>query len=212
MSLSRVIGIDGLEGCGKSSVIADLAAAHELGGVVTTRVFGGGTQPMVRGAPLGSTLYEAALDAAHALDEPSRQLALALGARLHYRLRLPNLRAESGLVISDRSALSVLAYSFAVGPDAYEMARWALQDLQLEDSVIILDITPELSVARRTRKAMPVMNDVTLQRNEGFQAQVREGYRRAADTMGIATTTVDGSQPRHVVTAAVKRAVLSAGQ
>jgi thymidylate kinase len=197
---THVIAVDGLEGAGKSMVLAALAADPNLPLAKFTRVFGDSCAPWIGGASLARSLYEASLESRYRLDETSQQLALGLSARIHYRESLARLRDFGGLVLSHRSALSVLAYAHAVGPHAFAMARWALDGVQVEDAVILLDLPPEYSVARRQAKAPPISNDVTLLRSLEFQANVREGFVVAEQCLGIEARRIDATMsPREVI-------------
>jgi thymidylate kinase len=196
-SRSVVVAVDGLEGAGKTTVVGAVAAAMEGSvSIAHTSVFRDSGQTTVGAVPIGEVLYEIALRPEHGTDETGRQLLLATAARLHYLKRLPQLRSSEGLILSERSMLSVLAYSAAVGPEAERMAAWATRGLKAEDIIVLIDVRAQTSVSRRQAKDFggAAQLDSLTNRTAGFQDRVRKEFLRLAQEWGSRVVLIDGEQ------------------
>lgn len=207
-----VVGLDGIEGCGKTSVVTHLRETWGDGSF-TTRVFGDPRDSDASGRPVGTWLYEHALAAEHGWDDTERQLSLALAARRHYRSVLPELREMSSLILSDRSYLSVLAYAAAHSPDALAMARWAISGLATENVVIWID-TSENVASRRLREKelrLPPTSSAVRRRTIASPTRVRAEFRRLADDHAPRVMRVDGDGSLDTVVRRVRELLAGRG-
>jgi dTMP kinase len=108
--------------------------------------------------------------------------------------------AAGRVVLSDRYAASTVAYGVAQGLDAgwlSEIQRF----LPAPDLTILLDITPDVAVARKQQGRDRYERDLDLLH------RVRDSYRTQA--AGPGWVTVPAAGPRDEVTADVRRAVAS---
>jgi dTMP kinase len=108
--------------------------------------------------------------------------------------------AEGRVVLCDRYVASSVAYGVAQGLDA----TW-LHDIQrflpAADLTILLDITPDVAVARKAQGRDRFERDLAL------LDRVRDSYRLQA--AGPRWTTIDAAQPKETVSADVRLAVSS---
>ncbi|MGH9309229.1 MAG: dTMP kinase [Vicinamibacterales bacterium] len=108
--------------------------------------------------------------------------------------------AEGRVVLCDRYVASTVAYGVAQGLD-----RAWLQDIQRflpeADLTILLDITPDVAVARKAQGRDRFERDLALLN------RVRDSYRRQAE--GPRWTSIAAARPKEDVSADVRRAVSS---
>lgn len=190
--MGAVIGFDGIAGCGKTTLVRTLTSRFP--DAVTTRVFGDHRDRDAEARPVGLWLYRHAMEPEHGWDEHERQLAFALAARRHYRCVLPELRREAAVVLSDRSFLSVLAYSAVVGNEAAAMAAWALESQAAEDIVFWVDTPTDVAQARR-RPASSLASSARAPRPGDNPLAVRAQYERLAHEMPRTVVRLDGALP-----------------
>jgi dTMP kinase len=191
--------LEGVDGCGKSTQTALLAARLGDGGreVVTTH------EP-------GATPAGAAIRALVLGDEPidPRTEALLIAAdRAEHTARVLRPALERGaVVVCDRYVPSSLAYqgvARGLGVDEVErLSAWATGDLR-PDVVVVLDVAPEVTASRRTGP-----RDRMEREDAQFRHAVRQGYLDLASRYGWAV--VDGSRPVDEVSEAVWAAVQAA--
>lgn len=169
--------LEGLDGVGKSTQVALLAAWLESVGVphVVVREPGG--------TPLGEAIRELALSRADLEVGAESELLLMLAARaaLVRDVVKPALAAGK-VVVADRFALSTLAYqAYGRGLDpgrvrpALEVATGGLRP----DLYVVLDLPLEQSAERRRRGAE--RPDRIEREGEGFRRKVRNAYLALAE-------------------------------
>ena len=124
---------------------------------------------------------------------------LYVANRFEYKPRLLSWLAARDIVVCDRYRASSIAYGESQGLDA----AW-LDDIQRHlpeaDVTLVLDISPETAVARKSSGRDRYERDL------GLLARVRESYRRQAALRGW--VVIDAEQPRDAVAQAVAAAVL----
>ncbi len=203
------ITFEGIEGSGKGTVLARVEAWLR-----------GENLPLFRtrepgGSELGKSLRALLLDARQDIA-PEAELFLYLADRAQhvYRHIRPALAAGTH-VISDRYADSTIVYQgYGRGLDVEELFR--LNQIAVgglwPDCTIVLDITPEVGLARARARNLREGLEVAEGRFEAeslaFHQRIREGYLCWAARNSKRSYVVDASVPPDAVFAAV-RAVLA---
>jgi thymidylate kinase len=196
-----VVGVDGVEGAGKTTLVRSLVGRHLHHNPLVTTPFGD-PHDEHKGTNVGHALYELALDPAFESDELERQVVLALAARRHYRIALPRLRSKSALVLSDRSIVSTWAYAAGLAPHAQGVIAEIIGDFRTEDVVLVLDVEPDRAWARRRRKHPNVAGLDTMDvRGRLAHARVSEHFRRSPVTKNVPVLLLDANQPAEEVLA-----------
>jgi dTMP kinase len=125
---------------------------------------------------------------------PDVMQLLYVANRYEMRERIQAWLSSGAAVVCDRYVASSIAYGEAQGLDP----AW-LSDIQrylpAPDVTVLLDITPETAVRRKTS------GRDRYERDHALLSRVRESYRRQATAPGW--LLIDGEQPREAVTAAV---------
>ena len=193
----RLVAVEGIDGCGKSSQARLLA--DSLGAVLTAEP--GATD-------LGRRLRALLLDP----EGPERTghaealLMLADRAEHVHEVIAPAL-ASGRWVVTDRYSGSTLAYQgFGRGIDLAVLgpvSAFATSGTEAALSVLV-DLTPE-EARRRVAASAP---DRIERLGAPFQARVRRGYLTLAEADPAHWAVVDGSPEEPVVAAAVRRAVV----
>jgi dTMP kinase len=188
----RLIALEGIDGCGKSTQ-ADLLA-QALGALQTFEP--GATR-------LGSTLRRLLLDRGQApVGERAEALLMAADRSQHIsEVVRPALEAGTW-VVTDRFSASTLAYQgYGRGLDRTELemlVRWATGGLE-PDVTVLIDVPVEVAARRR--------DDGHEDRLEGqghdFLKRVAEGYRRLAGEAHTPWVVVDGTGTEAQVAEAV---------
>ncbi len=201
------IAIEGGEGAGKGTLLADLAARLREDGrdVLTTREPGG--------TPEGQALRAMLLGAEGAVWDPWAELLLMVAARVQHvrRVILPAVQAGR-VVISDRYAGSTLAYQGA----GRGLSMAAITSLHREavgdvwpDLTVLLDIDPAIGL----RRSLARLGEQGL--DEGrfealdleFHQRVRACFLDQARQHPVRHAVIDASRPADVVAAQVAAAV-----
>ena len=189
MASGRFIALEGLEGVGKSTVLAQLKAQLEAAGkrALVTREPGG--------TPLGERLRRLLLDPEAPSMEPMTELLLVFAARKQHVAQVIAPALKSGVwVLCDRFVDSSYAYQGGGrGLPASliaEVERLCLDGFR-PDLTILLDLDPQTGLARagQDRKA-----DRFEQESPAFFAAVREAFLARAKG-SPAHRLVDASQP-----------------
>ena len=195
-SPGRLIAIEGIDGCGKSTQARILA--EDLGAVLTHEP--GATA-------LGRSLRSLLLDpGGEAPTERAEALLMAADRAEHVaRVVLPALR-QGRWVVTDRYSASTLAYQgYGRGlplEDLRRLVAWASEELAA-DLQVLVDVDPALARGRA--------GDAP-DRLEGLEAafhdRVRAGYLAQAEADPDRWVVVDGAGPAEEVAAAVRAAVV----
>jgi dTMP kinase len=174
------VAVEGIDGSGKSTVIRLLA--ETLPRVYVTREPSGG--------PIGRLIREWALRGG-SVDPYVDALLFAADRIEHYRREIEPKIRENFLVITERYIESSIAYQGAAGV-SIEFVKYINSLVPRPDLTIILDVDPEIAVARIVRRG-----GVEKFEHVSFLRRVREIYLRRAEEEGY--PVVDTSRPPDVV-------------
>ena len=187
------LSFEGVEGAGKTTQIARLAARLREAGrqdVLTTREPGDG--------PLGAELRRLALHPPMGMTvEPRAELLIMMADRAQHVGQVIRPHLDSGgIVLCDRYADSSLAYQgYGRGLDLTEIARlneYATSGLP-PDLTLLLDLDPAIGLSRQSERS--VMEDEALP----FHQRIRAGFLALADAEPNRWRVVDSSRPPDVV-------------
>ncbi len=187
------ISFEGVEGAGKTTQIARLAARLRALGhqdVLTTREPGDGL--------LGAELRRLALHPPMGLFvEPRAELLIMMADRAQHvgQVLRPHL-GSGGIVLCDRYADSSAAYQgFGRGLDLAEIASlnaYATHGLS-PDLTFLLDLDPAVGLARQSERS--VMEDEALP----FHQRIRAGFLALAAAEPHRWRIIDSSRPQEIV-------------
>lgn len=191
MSKGLFISMDGLDGCGKSTQVKNLAnALNDLGYKVTKCVDPGGTQ-------IGQTLREILLhNKSHIANRCEALLFMASRAQLVEQIILPALQ-DGSIVISDRFLLANVVYQgYGGGLNPTEIWQTGLLATGglLPDLTFLLDLPVSLS---RQRIGNP--SDRMEQRPDEYFEKVRQGFIKEAELARQKIILLDASLPALMV-------------
>lgn len=197
MTRGKFITLEGIDGAGKSTHLADLRTLIESRGieVVQTREPGG--------TPLGEALRELLLTREMHCDTELMLMFAARAEHLHLHI-LPALE-RGAWVICDR--FSDASYAYQGGGRGVDKARlvslerWVQGDFQ-PDLTLLFDIDPELALARR--KNARVADRFESQALDFF-ARVRASYLERAREFPQRFRVIDASRSRDEVHAELAR-------
>ena len=187
------ISFEGVEGAGKTTQIARLAARLREGGrqdILTTREPGDG--------PLGAALRQLALHPPMGMAvEPRAELLIMMADRAQHvgQVLRPHLET-GGIILCDRYADSSLAYQgYGRGLDLTEIASlnaYATGGL-LPDLTLLLDLDPAVGLARQKERS--VMEEEALP----FHQRIRTGFLALAEAEPSRWRVLDSSRPPEAV-------------
>ncbi|HEX8802836.1 MAG TPA: dTMP kinase [Acidimicrobiales bacterium] len=191
----RLIVLEGVEGAGKSTQAARLAARLHA---VATREPGG--------TAVGAAIRALLLDPAVVdLDDRAEALLMAADRAQHVAEVVRPALAAGRHVVSDRYIGSSLAYQgYGRGLPTDEVRRlsqWATRGLW-PDVVVLLDVPRHLAASRLAERP-----DRLEAAGDAFHRRVAEGYRALAAADPDRWVVVDAGDPPDAVEAAVWRAV-----
>jgi dTMP kinase len=170
----KFITLEGIDGAGKSTHVAWLAASLQQRGinVCLTREPGG--------TPLGEKLRSLLLDRDQAMHLETEALLMFAARREHLASVIVPALERGTWVLCDRFTDATFAYQGSgrgLNWAKLEMLeRWVQGSLQ-PDMTLLLDIEPELGRQRAGRIKVP---DRFEQERGDFYARVREGYLKRA--------------------------------
>lgn len=197
----RFVTFEGVEGCGKSTQIARVAATLEHEGFDVLRVREPG------GEPLAEAIRRVLLDGTVTMT-PRAELLLFLAARAQVVAQVIEPAIEAGrIVLCDRYADSTVAYQgYARGLDldaVRAMNGFATADLT-PDVTVLLDLDPAIGLIRQGDRNR--MEQEPLE----FHCRVRQGYLAEAARDPGRYRVVDASLSVDAVTDRVMAAVRGA--
>lgn len=192
--IGRFITVEGIEGAGKSSHIEAMCAHLEARGVKVrlTREPGG--------APVGEAIRQLLLDPGNLGMDADTELLLMFAARAEHLAKVIRPSLESGeWVLCDRFTDATYAYQGGGrGIEASriaELEEWTQGKLR-PDLVILLDIDPELGLARAASRSE---KDRFERENAAFFHRVRRVYRERAAAAPARYRVIDSSGERDSV-------------
>ena len=192
------IVVEGIDGCGKSTQVARLAAKRDA--VATFEP--GATE-------LGQSLLRILLEGAVRPDPIAEALLMASDRAQHVAMLIEPTLAAGRDVISDRYAASTLAYQGAGRGldrlDLAELMRFATGGLR-PDLTILLDLPVE--DAQKRRGGVP---DRMESEHTDFFERVRGGYLELAEAGGDSWVVLDATRPIADVSVAVDGALRDRG-
>ncbi len=198
MSTSRLIALEGVDGCGKSTQARLLAGALGAGTVLTHEP--GATA-------VGRALRALVLDPAGPAPVPRAEALLMAADRAQHVEEVVCPALDGGRwVVTDRYAGSTLAYQgwgrgLPVEPLG-QVVAWAAGGLAADLSVL-LDVGPDVARARLGRVAPDRLEGL----DAGFHARVRQGFLSLARSDPDRWAVVDGSGEVPAVAGQVAAAV-----
>jgi dTMP kinase len=195
-SRGRLIALEGIDGCGKSTQAGVLAA--RLGAVLTFEP--GAT-------PLGSQLRGLLLDSERPpLAERAEALLMAADRAQHVAAVVAPALEAGSWVVTDRFSGSTLAYQgYGRGldlPGLQQLVDWATGGRRADLNVLI-EVPPALA-AERSR---PDRRDRFEAMGPAFHQRVADGFHRLATDHPDAWVVVDGTGPVDEVATSVWSAV-----
>ena len=200
MTRGWFITLEGIEGSGKSTQVAILAAAlRSRGDPVTVTHEPGSTHA-------GELIRAIFLDSSIALESTAELLLVLADRAQHVREKLRPALETGQIVISDRYSDSTIAYQgYGRGLDlklVRELNRLASDGI-IPDLTIVLDCPPETGLARTKLRAHSVAR--VPDRFEGqhleFHRRVRDGFRGIAIDEPSRVVLLDSTQETSVVSA-----------
>jgi dTMP kinase len=198
----RFITLEGSEGSGKSTNLAYVRAWLEAAGkpVVMTREPGG--------TPLGEKIRELLLDHRNNEMAVDTELLLMFAARAQHlhQLILPALAAGSW-VLCDRFTDATYAYQGGgrgVGVERIAALEQFVQGDLRPDLTLILDVPPEVGLARASARGEP---DRFEREKQDFFERVRRGYLALAEQAPARYRVIDASRPLPEVQAQLETAL-----
>lgn len=191
----RLIAMEGIDGCGKSTQARILAEA--LGAELTHEP--GAT-------PLGRALRALLLDPAHPTLSPRAEaLLMAADRAQHVEEVVRPALAEGRWVVTDRYSGSTLAYQgWGRGLDAgplRQLVEWAAGGVE-PDLSILVDVGTDVA-----RRRLDGASDRLEGLDRGFHERVRDGFLALAGADSARWAVVDGSGTVAEVAALVAEAV-----
>jgi dTMP kinase len=187
----RLIALEGIDGCGKSTQAKRLSA--RLDALLTF-------EPGATG--LGASLRRLLLDPDQPAVSPGAEALLMAADRAQHVAEVVQPALDAGTwVVTDRFSASTLAYQgFGRGLDRAELERligWATQGL-VPDLTVLIEVPVDVAAARRTGS-----DDRFEEEGRQFQQRVAEGYRALAEESAGSWVVVDGTGPVEEVAEAV---------
>jgi dTMP kinase len=184
------ITFEGVEGAGKTTQIEILKKKLESENIdfLFTREPGG--------TPIGEKVRGILLDPENSEMNFMTELLLYCASRAqHLNQKIVTAKKEGKVVICDRFSDSTLAYQgYARGIDKSLIEK--LQDIVEEenrpDLTFILDIDPEVSLARAKKKSEDKKGDRIEQESMEFHKRVREGFLEIAEKNRDRVILIDG--------------------
>lgn len=196
------ITFEGVEGCGKTTQLAELRAYLESIGhnVEVTREPGG--------TAIAEMIRDILLDPANRAITPTTELLLYAAARAQHVDERVRPALEAGrVVLSDRFADSTTAYQGA-GRDISADTIDALHEIATRgvwpDLTIVLDLDPEIGLKRAgAKRGLDRIEAETL----AFHRRVRDGFLKIAKNDPKRMHVIDGSQSSDAVASAIRAIV-----
>ena len=186
------VTIEGTEGSGKSSVVAEVVKLLEKDGEVIVRTREPG------GTLIAEEIRNVILDKKNtAMDSMTEALLYAASRRQHLVEKVWPLSKEGKIVISDRFLDSSLAYqggARGLGIDrVLELNQYATDGFY-PDLTLLFDLDPRIGLARIAANNNREVNRLDLEKIE-FHDQVRQTFLNLAKRFSDRYVVLDASKP-----------------
>jgi thymidylate kinase len=175
---AMVVKIDGLDGCGKTTLLDGLALDYSNIRVLQLEEFGNQLDGVVPGfgddRPVSEILKALALSPACEFDDIERELLWCICSRRTNRLIIPHKLTSHDLILVDRSNLGNLAYGLALNKSLGPVYDITTTDLERADLMLWVDTPVELCMSRlRERKP-----DLIEAKGRPFFEEVRRQFEK----------------------------------
>ncbi|MDQ1690127.1 MAG: dTMP kinase [Pseudonocardiales bacterium] len=200
-----LIAFEGGEGAGKSSQIRLLAQSLRSDGndVVITHEPGA--------TSVGRQIRKLLLDSNEPISPRSEALLFAADRAQHVATVIRPALDRGDVVLTDRFVDSSLAYQGAgrtlSTEDVKRVSRWATEDL-VPDLTILLDIPPEIGLARAQGRDGAAGPDRLERETLAFHVRVRQGFRKLAESDPNRYLVLDAMLDAEELAATIRIAVL----
>jgi dTMP kinase len=179
----RLIALEGIDGCGKSTQAKLLSA--RLDALLTF-------EPGATG--LGASLRRLLLEPGQPTVSPGAEALLMAADRAQHVAEVVQPTLDAGTwVVTDRFSASTLAYQgFGRGLDLDDLDQligWATRGL-VPDLNVLIEVPVDVAATRRTGS-----DDRFEEEGRQFQQRVAEGYRQLAEESVATWLVVDGTGP-----------------
>ncbi|MBQ0008971.1 MAG: dTMP kinase [Firmicutes bacterium] len=186
------VTIEGTEGSGKSSVVAEVVKLLEKDGEIIVRTREPG------GTPIAEEIRNVILDKKNtAMDSMTEALLYAASRRQHLVEKVWPLSKEGKIVISDRFLDSSLAYqggARGLGIDKILALNQYATDGFYPDLTLLFDLDPRIGLARIAANNNREVNRLDLEKIE-FHDQVRQTFLDLAKRFSDRYVVLDASKP-----------------
>ena len=191
----RLIALEGVDGCGKSTQAGMLA--DRIGALLTREPGGTATGRMVRSI---------VLDSEGSLDSRAEALLMVADRAQHCAEVIEPALAGGRWVVTDRFAASTFAYQgFGRGLELAELetiSAWAARSL-VPDLYVLIDVPLEVASARRSSQGDRMESEPS-----DFHDRVARGFAEQAASDPAGWAVIDGNAPVEEVAERVYRAVV----
>lgn len=182
---SPVVKFDGIDGCGKTTLLNAVYEIYAGRGLNVARVkeFGSEQDSTANSdgalTRIGPTLRSIALSEAYSLDDIERELLWAIISRRTNRMVIPAAQLSSNLVLVDRSNVGNLAYCECFHPELAHNFHWFVHPKEVADLIFFID-TPVAECQRRLE--MRGHLDVIEAKGIQFFRRVARNFRSLAES------------------------------
>lgn len=189
------VAIEGIDTCGKSTQIELLKSYYPQ--AIFTKEPGGS----VIGESIRNLILFESRNSGLKLDSYAEFFLFLADRAQHYsQVLLPNM---NNLIISDRSAISGIAYALDIDiAQSVELNTFALRGC-FPDLVVLLEISKECLIQRLAQK----VNDSIESRGVEYMLEIQERLLQALKFLELDYITIDASLPRDEVFAEITKAI-----
>lgn len=192
------LALEGIDTAGKSTQVAELKALFPE--ALFTKEPGG--------TPIGEKIRTLILETGVASDLTELLLFLADRSEHVHEVIRPN---RTGVIISDRSVISGLAYAMAKQEfpvdELVRLNRFATDNL-LPDAVVILELTETELIRRLGSKS----HDAIEARGTEYLLSIQENLKVAAELLGIPALVINAAQPVESITDQIREIIITKGE
>lgn len=172
-----ILKFDGIDGCGKTSLMKSVADYYSsVYRVLMTSEFGSDYDISAHDIhpewSVSRVLRQLALGKAYSLDDTERQMLLAIISRRSNRIVLAENAKHYDLILVDRSNMSNFAYGIVLDPEFRSIYSIATSDVDLYDLTFWIDTPIDVCLKRMENRSL----DAVEQKGRQYLVQVREQY------------------------------------